>query len=264
MHEGCGGDFRLRCALWPVVKRVAINQSNYIPWKGYFDLIHNADLFLFYDDVQYTKNDWRNRNQVKTRTGRQWLTIPTGTDLNRRICDVSIDSSNWQRKHWQTLAQVYNKAPFFADYRAFLAETYIEREWRNLSELNQFLIRKIAYDFLGIQTPMRQAAEFPSSGRRQERVLNLLKATHADVYVSGPAGKAYIDVKMFRDEGIQVIWKDYSGYPEYAQLHPPFHHAVTILDLLFHVGPRAPFYIWGWREDQNQPRAASAGGPPHA
>ena len=246
------------------MRRVAINQSNYIPWKGYFDLIHDADLFLFYDDVQYTKNDWRNRNQVKTRTGRQWLTIPTGTDLNRRICDVSIDTSSWQRKHWQTLTQLYGKAQFFRDYSPFLAEIYIEREWRNLSELNQFLIRRIAHDFLGIRTPMRQAAEFPSAGRSQERVLSLLKAAQADVYVSGPAAKAYVDEERFGDEGVQVIWKDYAGYPEYSQFHPPFHHAVTILDLLFHTGPRAPFYIWGWREGHGQPGAASAGDPSHA
>jgi len=245
------------------VTRVAINQSNYIPWKGYFDLIHDVDLFLFYDDVQYTKNDWRNRNQVKARSGPQWLTIPTGTDLNRRICDVAIESSSWQRKHWQTLTQLYGKAQFFRDYSPFLAKVYLEREWRNLSELNQFLIQKIAHDFLGIRTPMRQASEFSTLGRSQERLLSLLKAVQADVYVSGPAGKAYLKAERFRDDGIQVIWKDYSGYPEYPQFHPPFQHALTILDLLFHAGPRAPFYIWGWRETEAQPSAPSAGGPSH-
>lgn len=246
------------------MKRVAINQSNYIPWKGYFDLIHDVDLFLFYDDVQYTKNDWRNRNQVKTRTGLQWLTIPTGTDLKRRICDVSIESSSWQRKHWQTLTQLYGKAPFFGDYRPFLAEIYAQREWRNLSELNQFLIQKIARQYLGIQTVFRQASEFPGAGKKQERVLSLLKAVRADVYVSGPAAKAYLKVERFLAEGIQLIWKDYSGYPEYPQFHPPFQHAVTILDLLFHTGPRAPLYVWGWREGQAQPNAAGAGGHSHA
>jgi hypothetical protein len=236
------------------VKRVAINQSNYVPWKGYFDLIHDVDLFLFYDDVQYTKNDWRNRNLVKTRTGRQWLTIPTGPDLKRRICDVTIQTSSWQRKHWQTLTQLYGKAPFFKHYSAFLSEVYATREWRNLSELNQWLIRTIAHDFLDIRTPMRQSTDFPSPGRSQERVLGLLKAVQADVYVSGPAAKAYIDADRFRAAGIEVIWKDYSGYPEYPQFHPPFQHAVTILDLLFQVGPAAPFYIWGWREHAADPR----------
>lgn len=242
------------------MKRVAINQSNYIPWKGYFDIIHDVDLFIFYDDVQYTKNDWRNRNQVKTPAGLQWLTIPTGSDLRRRICDVSIESAAWQRKHWQTLMQLYRRAPFFGDYSPSFAAVYGEHEWRNLSELNQFLIRKIAHDFLGIQTPMRQSSDFTSSGRSQDRLLSLLKAVQADLYVSGPAGKAYIEEERFREAGIEIIWKDYSGYPEYSQFHPPFQHAVTILDLLFHTGPRAPFYIWGWRDDQAPVNAASEGG----
>jgi hypothetical protein len=230
------------------VKRVAINQSNYIPWKGYFDLIHDADVFLFYDDVQFTKNDWRNRNLVKTPAGRQWLSVPVGTDLNRLIRDVTIEDARWQRKHWKTLAQLYGKAPFFARHRNLLEGAYLDREWRNLSELNQFLIRTIATEYLGIRTEFRQAAEFPSDGKKQERVLSLLKSVGADVYVSGPAAKAYLDPERFRSEGTELIWKEYTGYPQYDQFHPPFEHAVTILDLLFHTGPDAPFYIWGWRE----------------
>lgn len=227
--------------------RVAINQSNYIPWKGYFDLIHDVDVFLFYDDVQFTKNDWRNRNLVKTAAGRQWLTIPVGTDLNRRICDVTLDDPRWQRKHWKTLLQLYARAPFFAHYRPFLEEVYLGREWKRLSELNQFLIRTIARDQLGIRTAFRQASEFPSAGQKQDRVLGLLESVGAGIYVSGPAAKAYLDPDRFRAAGIELVWKDYSGYPEYPQFHPPFEHAVTILDLMLHVGPDAPSYIWGWR-----------------
>jgi hypothetical protein len=229
------------------VKRVAVNQSNYIPWKGYFDLIHDVDIFLFYDDVQFTKNDWRNRNLVKTPAGRQWLTIPVGTDLNRLVCDVVMENPRWQAKHWQTLSQLYGKAPFFGRYRGFLEKVYLEDQWRNLSDLNQFLITAIARDYLGITTAFHQAAEFASAGKREDRLLSLLRSVQADVYVSGPAGKAYIDPERFRREGIELVWKDYAGYPEYAQAHPPFEHAVTILDLLFHAGPEAPFYIWGWR-----------------
>jgi hypothetical protein len=226
---------------------VAVSQSNYVPWKGYFDLIHDVDVFVFYDDVQFTKNDWRNRNLVKTPAGRQWLTIPVGTDLNRLVCEVVIDGSRWQAKHWRTLSQLYGKAPFFARYREFLEQVYLSREWEKLSDLNQFLIRTIATDHLGIATPFRQASEFATAGKKEDRLLSLLRSVGADVYVSGPAAKAYIDPERFRREGIELVWKDYSGYPEYAQAHPPFEHAVTILDLLFHTGPDAPFYIWGWR-----------------
>ncbi|MBP1684180.1 MAG: hypothetical protein H6Q33_323 [Deltaproteobacteria bacterium] len=244
------------------LKRVAINQSNYIPWKGYFDLIHDVDVFLFFDDVQFTKRDWRNRNLVKTPLGRQWLTIPAGGSQRRLIQDVTLDDPQWQRKHWRTLTQYYGKAPFFSDYGAFLAEIYLERQWCNLSELNQFLIQRIACEFLGIRTPLQQTCEFPSAGRNQDRVLSLLQAVGADIYISGPAAKAYLDEQRFRDHGIHVIWKDYTGYPEYPQFHPPFQHAVTILDLLFHTGPHAPFYIWGWREGQPPPSAPAAAGLP--
>lgn len=241
------------------VKRVAICQSNYLPWKGYFDLIHDVDVFLFYDDVQYTKNDWRNRNRVKTPTGVQWLTIPVGTDLDRLICEVPLKDARWQVKHWKTLMHCYGKAPFFESYRDFLEDVYLRREWTSLSQLNQFLIETIARKWLGIKTMIRQSSEFPSNGRSQDRVLSLLRSLEADVYVSGPSAKAYLDPGRFRQEGVALVWKDYSGYPEYPQLHPPFAHQVTILDLLFHVGPDAPEYIWGWRARRQVPAGASTG-----
>jgi len=235
------------CRQAPRSRRVGIIQSNYLPWKGYFDIIHDCDVFVFYDDVQFTKNDWRNRNRVKTPRGAGWLTIPVGTDLGRRICDVRIADRAWQTKHYKTLLQLYRKAAYFDRYRAFIDHVYLERSWDNLSELNQFLIRAIARDHLGICVEFRTSSELPGSGGRQERVLELCKAVDAEVYVSGPAAKAYLDTELFRRDGIDVVWKDYAGYPEYTQFHPPFEHGVTVLDLLFHAGPHAPAYIWGWR-----------------
>lgn len=227
--------------------RVAINQSNYLPWKGYFDLIHDADIFVFYDDVQYTKNDWRNRNKVKGPRGGQWLTIPVGADLHRLICEVDIKDARWQAKHWKTLNQLYSRAPHFTSFRAFLEHVYLERRWTGLSELNHYLTRTIAHDFLGIRTKFVQSSEVPRKGVKQEAVLSMLKTLKADLYVSGPAGKAYLEPDRFEQEGIRLAWKDYGGYPEYAQAHPPFDHHVTILDLLFHTGNDAPYFIWGWR-----------------
>jgi WbqC-like protein len=228
--------------------RVAISQSNYLPWKGYFDLIHDVDLFVFYDDVQFTKNDWRNRNRIKGPNGPEWLTIPVGTDLKRRVCDVALTDARWQARHWNTLRHRYGKAPGFARYRAFLEDVYVNRQWKNLSELNRFLIRTIAADWLGVTTRFGDSREFPSEGVKQDRVLNLLHAVGADVYVSGPAGRAYLDGQRFERAGIRLEWKDYTGYPEYAQFHAGFEHRVSILDLLFHVGCAAPYFIWGWRQ----------------
>lgn len=226
-------------------KRVAILQSNYIPWKGYFDLIADVDEFIFLDDVQYTRQDWRNRNRIKTSRGIAWLTIPVGTSIDRRICDVSLPP-RWADAHWHQLVTWYSRAPHFEAYRPLLEEVYLARQWPTLAELNQHIIRTIA-GLLGISTRFRDSRELRVTTRNQDRVLDLLAAVGADVYVSGPAARAYIDEQRFEAAGHQVIWKDYSGYPEYPQFHPPFNHGVTILDLLFHTGPEAPYYIWGWR-----------------
>lgn len=232
-------------------KRVAVLQSNYIPWKGYFDIIHDVDLFIFYDDLQYTKQDWRNRNRIKTPRGLEWLTIPVGPRLDRLICEVEIKDPSWAAAHWHRLRQHYRRAPHFPDFEPFLEHVYLESRWRNLSELNQSLIRTIARQFLGIGTEIRDSREYAPCGRRQDRLIDLLQRAQTSCYVSGPAAKRYIDPQRFAELGIELIWKDYSGYPEYPQLHPPFAHEVTILDVLFHLGPAASEYIWGWREGRH-------------
>ncbi len=132
--------------------RVAVIQSNYIPWKGYFDIIHDVDLFIFYDDVQYTKNDWRNRNRIKTAQGLHWLTIPVGSHNGKLINEIELTDSRWQRKHWTTIQQSYSKAPYFGHYQEFFESVYLSADRPNLSDLNQFLIKSICTEFLGIRT----------------------------------------------------------------------------------------------------------------
>lgn len=241
------------------MKRVAINQSNYVPWKGYFDLIHDVDIFLFYDDIQFTIRNWRNRNKIKTQSGLIWLTIPVGNNRNRLICEVKIDDKRWQSKHLKTLNHFYCKAPFFKDYQGFLEEIYLKNEWNDLSKLNQFIIQKIAKDYLGIKTVFLHSSDFSVYGHKQDRLINLLKSVKADIYISGPAANAYLEPERFKQESVELIWKDYSGYPEYPQFYPPFEHQVSIFDLLFHTGPRAPYYIWGWREENKNIEAKASG-----
>jgi len=231
-----------------MTRRVAVIQSNYLAWKGYFDIIHDVDLFVFYDDVQYTKNDWRNRNKIKTAKGLQWITIPVGSHIHRLICDVEITHNDWQRKHWEFISNHYGGAPHFARYEGFFRSVYLENEWRNLSQLNQWLIRSIARDFLGIRTEFGESRQYNPEGERQDRLLDLLRKVGADYYVSGPAAKKYIEPRRFEEMRIGLGWKSYSGYPEYPQPFPPFEHGVSIIDVLFNVGPDAPYYIWGWRE----------------
>ena len=227
--------------------KVGIIQSNFIPWRGYFDFIREVDLFIFHDDLQYTKGDWRNRNRIKTPAGERWLTIPVGKDERRRICDVRLPETDWPRQHWDRLRAAYAATPHFATYRSYLQDRYLGRRWTSLSEVNQAFIVGISRDLLGIHVRFRQSTDFRLTKTKSARLLELLVQSGADVYVSGPAARSYIGDRDFAAVGIQVEWKDYSGYPEYPQVHPPFTHHATILDLLFHVGPAAPDYIWGWR-----------------
>jgi len=229
--------------------KLAVLQSNYIPWKGYFDIIHDVDLFLFYDEVQYTKNDWRNRNRIYTQTGVQWLTVPVSAGLDVSIDQAAIVPDRWQMKHYQSLLTSYAKAPFFQYYRDFLEFVYLESKWEKISDINQFLIKKISSEFLKIPTRFDSSRNFASSGSGHQKLLSLIQSTGAAVYVSGPAAKSYIHAEDYQKAGIQLIWKDYSNYPEYRQLFQPFEHHISILDLLFNTGADAPYYIWGWRDE---------------
>lgn len=233
------------------MKRVAILQSNYIPWKGYFDIIHDVETFIFYDDVQYTTNDWRNRNRIKTEAGPQWLTIPVGKHMHRRICDVALPAdASWAEAHWRRIERAYQAAPYFESYRAFFEAIYLDRRWSSLSEFNQAIVQSTSRDLLGLTTQFARSTDYVLAGAKGERVIDLLKQAGATHYVSGPAARAYLTDDMLAAEGIAVTWKDYTGYPPYAQLHGEFRHDVSILDLLFHTGPAAAEFIWGWRDTE--------------
>ena len=226
--------------------RVAILQSSYIPWKGFFDIIHDVDTFVFLDDVQYTTRDWRSRNRVISNGSPIWLSIPAGSDTKRLINEVRLADHSWQHKHWTTIRHAYAKSPFFKDYAARLEPVYLGRNWESLSELNQHMTRVLC-DLLGINVPLVDAAPLSAQGAKTERLIDVCRKVGATYYLSGPAARAYIEPELFEQAGIELAYKDYSGYPEYPQSSKTFEHGVSILDLLFNVGPSAPDYIWGKR-----------------
>lgn len=230
-------------------KCAAIVQSNYIPWKGYFDLINRVDEFVLLDDVQYTRRDWRNRNLIKTPQGRQWLTIPVEVKgkYKQLIRETRISDPGWGRQHWATLVQNYSRAAHFKDYREVFEDLYVSAHWQLLSDCNRAFLESIC-GILGIQTRLSWSWEHAASDGRNERLIDICRSVGATTYLSGPAAKGYLDEAMFNAHGISVEWMTYPDYPEYRQLHGPFEHGVTILDLLFNEGPRAKQYMSSFRE----------------
>jgi hypothetical protein len=224
------------------MKKVAIVQSNYIPWKGYFDLIAAVDEFILYDDAQYTRQDWRNRNQVKTPQGVQWLTVPVKAKFAQSIRETQIDGSAWSARHWKTLVQSYRKAPHFKEVAAWLEPLYLCANYAHLSHLNRTFLEAIC-KYLGIQTLITNSWDYQLVEGKTERLAELCAQAGATEYLSGPSAKNYIDEKIFAACGIELTWFDYVGYPVYPQLWGDFVHAVTILDLLFHCGKDSPRYM---------------------
>ena len=224
-------------------KKIAILQSNYIPWKGYFDLINSVDEFVLYDDVQYTKNDWRNRNILKTNHGLKWLTIPVQKNkLGQLIKDTKICDRRWARNHWASVSQAYSKARYFNEYQEVFEQLYLAATREYLSEVN-FMFIKAINKLLGINTRLRWSSEFNLVQGQTERLIEICKQCNATEYISGPAAKRYLDIELARKENIKVTWVEYGGYKEYQQLYPPYEHKVSILDLILNEGPNASKYM---------------------
>ena len=226
------------------MKKMAIVQSNYIPWKGYFDFIAYVDEFVLYDDVQYTKGDWRNRNQIKTPHGIQWLSLPiiTKGKLTQRISEAMIcQKKDVFKLHWKTICQNYQKAPFFKEIEELIYPIY-EKKHEYLSELNDELIKKICA-YIGIQTKITKSSDYELTGDKTERVLNICLQGKANEYVSGKAAESYFDENLANKKNIKITWFDYENYPEYKQLWGNFAHDVSIIDLLFNCGPESKKYM---------------------
>lgn len=227
-------------------KKIAILQSNYIPWKGYFDLINSVDEFIVYDDMQYTVDDWRNRNKVKTKQGVQWITIPVSKKgrLNMKISEIKVADARWARKHWTTLSNTYARTRYFKEYADLFEDIYLHRAnaLESLSDINFLFMTEINRIF-GISTNLRLSSEFELGEGKTEHLLNICKQTGADIYLSGPAASDYLDEGIFNRDGIDVQWMDYNNYPQYTQQHGTFEHGVTILDLLFNTGDNATHYM---------------------
>jgi hypothetical protein len=225
------------------MKKIAILQSNYIPWKGYFDMIAAVDEFILYDDMQYTRRDWRNRNQIKTPQGQQWLTVPVkvkGKYL-QTIRETEIDGIDWAEAHWKSIIQNYRRASRFEEVAAIF-EPFYQQHYTYLSVLNRKLIEAVCV-YLGITTKISNSWDYQLIEGKTERLVDLCVQAGGTEYISGPAARDYIEEPIFTAHGIKLSWLDYAGYPEYPQLWGEFTHGVTILDLLFNCGKGAHRYM---------------------
>lgn len=223
-------------------KSIAILQSNYVPWKGYFDLIAAVDEFLIFDEVQYTRRDWRNRNKIVVQGTVKWLTIPVKTKgrFFGPIEEIETDGHDWAEQHWKTITHAYRRADYFVDYRAILEAAY-ERAAAlpRLTEINELFLRTIT-GLLDIATPIVRANVVPRTTQLPtDRLVEICLGRQATEYLSGPAACAYIETGKFSDAGVALKYADYSGYPVYEQHATAFEHGVSILDLLMRCGSAA-------------------------
>ena len=217
---------------------LAAMQPTYLPWMGYFDLIDQSDVFVILDTVQFEKQSWQQRNRIKTKQGPQWLIVPVQQDLGQRIRDVRIaPDRDWRRKHWLSLEMSYRKAPYWSDFSPPIQEIY-DTEWSALAELNVRLIETIC-SVMGISGSLIRSSTLDIQGTRTEFLVNLCRFFHADRYLSPSGSFGYMQEDgAFQGTGIEVDFQTYN-HPEYAQRNMPFTPYMSVLDLIFNVGPAA-------------------------
>ena len=218
------------------IKTLVVLQPGYLPWLGFFDQMRRADVFVYYDDVQFDKHGWRNRNRIKSPAGPQWLTVPVlhHGQSQPLILDTLIDTrSGWARKHTGTLRQYYAKAPYLKQYLPEL-EALLNRPWTRLVDLDLAVVSLMA-GWLKLPAPVLRASELGIGGTQSERLINMCLHVGANRYLSGNAASDYLDVAAFNARGVEVQWQDYQ-HPIYPQQHEPFVPYLSAIDLLLNCG----------------------------
>jgi hypothetical protein len=224
--------------------RIGILQPGYLPWLGFFEQIYRSDVFVIYDDVQYDKHGWRNRNRIKASNGIQWLTVPVivSNENDSLIKDVRIDNKkNWRRKHLLSIKQNYSAARFFKEYLPLFEEAY-SKEWEYLVDIDVYFISKIC-EILGMaDKKIVRSSDLNITGGRIERLINICKLFNADTFYEGASGRNYINEADFAVHGIKVEFQDYR-HPVYKQLYGEFVPYLSIIDLIFNHGNKSLFVL---------------------
>jgi hypothetical protein len=228
-------------------------QPCYLPWRGYFHIIQRSDVFVFADNLQYTKQNWRNRNRIKTESGGRWIVVPVDRQSTRGRADLNevlIDNrEEWGLKHWRMIDQAYHGAPFFGKYSAFFEDLY-KRRWENLVDLDIYSTREISR-FLKIETEFLRASDLDIQGRKTDYLIDMCRKVGATHYLTGPSARDYIEEDKFRSIGVTLEYQSYD-YPEYPQLHGKFADNMSVVDILFNCGEKSPDYIWAGETESSE------------
>lgn len=216
--------------------RVVILQPGYLPWLGFFDQMFRSDVFVVYDDVQYDKHGWRNRNRIKTAQGVQWLTVPVLTKGQNfpLVNEVLIDEKQkWQKKHLETVRQSYSKAPHFAEFFPTV-QSILQAEWKRLIDLDMAFIQAIN-EHLGLKRDIRFSSQLGIQGAQTGRLINICKRLGATHYLTGDAAEDYVDPDLFAQSQIVLEFHRYQ-HPTYRQQHGDFTPYLSVIDLIFNHG----------------------------
>jgi len=234
-----------------MTNKAIITQSNYMPWKGYFTSMLHATHLVLYDDMQYTKRDWRNRNKIITNNGPSWISIPVDTKgkFHQKINQTKIKDAEWNHKHWNKIRENYRKAPFFSDYEKIIQEIYLKelQGVEFLSSINRKVLERFI-QILDLEIEIIDSREFDLVGDKTEKLVNICKDLGATEYFTGPAAKSYMQEDLFTSQGIKVNYYNLDGFPEYNQMWHGFDHYVSILDMFMNLGPDTTKHF-NWREE---------------
>jgi hypothetical protein len=215
---------------------VVILQPGYLPWLGFFDQMRRSDVFVYYDDVQFDKHGWRNRNRIKTPAGPLWLSVPVlhSGRHGQPILEVEIDNRlPWARKQISSIRQNYAKAPYLDDYLPGL-NAVLQRSWKYLVDLDMRVVELMG-TWLDIQPRIARSSELGIEGKKSARLLDICRHFGADCYISGDAAKDYLDSELFAANGVRVEWQEYQ-HPVYPQLHGDFLPYLSALDMVLNTG----------------------------
>jgi hypothetical protein len=216
---------------------VSIRQPGYLPYMGFFKKIQSCDIFVFLDDVQFEKNDWDNRNKIKTSEGVMWLTVPVVHKFGQKLNEIKIaNNGNWKDKHRKAIKLNYQKSRFFENYWSEI-DDILAKEWDTLIDLNFILINYFSSK-MGINTKTIRSSELKIKNSGSERLLEICKNVSADTYLSGELGKNYLDEEIFRQSKINIIYEKFQ-HPIYTQLGNIFQSNMSIMDLLFNEGEKS-------------------------